>query len=83
MTSHRTSSLLFVLALLTGLLSACADQPFSEGAQIAIGVVEESFGDQYTLSAEQLTRKSFRTYLARVRALQELGPMALTKELGL
>lgn len=55
MTTHRTSSVIAVLALLGGLLSGCANQPFSEGAQVAIGVIEESFGDQYTLSAEQLT----------------------------
>lgn len=55
MNNRRMSPLLVALVLLAGLLSACADQPFSEGPQIAIGVVEEGFGDQYTLSAEELS----------------------------
>ena len=49
--------LALLLLLAGGLLEACAEQPFSEGAQVAIGVVEESFGDDYSLSAKQLTAR--------------------------
>lgn len=55
MSRYRAIPLAVLLFLVGGLLGACTDQPFSEGAQVAIGVFEESFGDDYSLSAEQLT----------------------------
>ena len=36
-------------------LAACTSPPFDRSAQIAIGMVEEGFGDQYTISVEELT----------------------------
>ena len=73
MTINRTSCLALLLMLAGGLLGACADQPFSEGAQVAIGVVEESFGDDYSLSAEQLTAEW---------TFDEAAPFSLSFESG-
>ena len=44
-----------MMALGALVLGGCTSQPFTEGSQVAIGVVEESFGDDYTLSAQSLS----------------------------
>lgn len=46
---------LAILALAALLLSACTSPPFERSAHVAIGMVEESAGDQYTFSAAELT----------------------------
>lgn len=53
--AKTTSVSLGILALAALLLSACTSPPFERNAHIAIGMVEESAGDQYTFSAAELT----------------------------
>ena len=46
---------LAILVLGALILSGCTGPPFERSAHIAIGMVEESAGDQYTFSAAELT----------------------------
>ena len=54
-TNPRSFARLVFLTLLGLVVAACTAQPFSEGPNSAVGLVETALGDQYTVSAQELT----------------------------
>lgn len=51
----RTRQLALLLAVLALVVGACASQPFTEESRVAVGLVEESIGDDFSLSAQSLS----------------------------